>query len=137
MSTLGSWVIAFSVVIILVATALGALIGLKDASTRITTGLISGVRFTPIGLIVIMTQLHGQGTYLAPALVFALIDTLIPFVLGAEIGPARQGLGAEVGVGCTDDQSCSQLGDRHAVAPACRGHQGHLGVRTPSGSQPP
>lgn len=85
-SILGSWVILFSVVIILVTTALGALVGLKDPTTRITSGLLSGMRFTPIGFIVITSQLHGQGKYLAPALVYGLIDTIIPFALGVEIG---------------------------------------------------
>ena len=44
------------------------------------------MRFTPIGLLVISTVLHNQGTYLTPALVAGFIDTVVPFAIAAEIG---------------------------------------------------
>ncbi|WP_345802627.1 hypothetical protein AAIB33_05920 [Microbacterium sp. AZCO] len=44
------------------------------------------MRFTPIGLVVISTVLGNKGAYLTPALMFALIDTVVPFLAGAEIG---------------------------------------------------
>jgi hypothetical protein len=44
------------------------------------------MRFTPIGLLVISTVLHNQGVYLTPALVAGFIDTVVPFVIAAEIG---------------------------------------------------
>ena len=44
------------------------------------------MRFTPIGLLVISTVLHNQGAYLTPALVAGFIDTVVPFLIAAEIG---------------------------------------------------
>jgi predicted Na+-dependent transporter len=83
---IGWWVIVCSVVVILINAALGWLVGLKDRPTAISASMISAMRFTPVGLIIIGTQLHAQSAYLAPALVFGLVDTIIPFFLGAEIG---------------------------------------------------
>ena len=39
-----------------------------------------------LGLFVIATVLKNQSAYLAPALIFCLLDTFIPFGAGAEIG---------------------------------------------------
>jgi hypothetical protein len=50
--------------------------------------MVSGMRFTPIGLVVIASVLKNQGAYLTPALIFALVDTVIPFLAGIEIGRA-------------------------------------------------
>ena len=52
----------------------------------ITSSNIAAMRFTPIGLLVISTVLHNQGGYLTPALVAGFIDTVVPFVIAAEIG---------------------------------------------------
>jgi hypothetical protein len=35
---------------------------------------------------VISTVRHNKSAYLAPALMFALVDTIIPFAIGAELG---------------------------------------------------
>jgi BASS family bile acid:Na+ symporter len=85
-SLLGSWVLVAATVMILVFMALGALIGLKDRSTAISGAMVTGMRFQPIGLIIITTQLAGNSAYLAPALVFALIDTFLMFGIGIELG---------------------------------------------------
>jgi len=50
--------------------------------------MLSSLRFTPVGLFVIATVLKNQSAYLAPALIFCLLDTFIPFGAGAEIGRA-------------------------------------------------
>ena len=39
-----------------------------------------------VGLIVIATLPGNQGSYLVPALIFALVDTFVPILVGAEIG---------------------------------------------------
>ena len=83
---LGSWVLVAATVMILVFMALGTLIGLRDRPTAISGAMVTGMRFQPIGLIIIMTQLNGNGAYLAPALVFALIDTVLMFGIGLELG---------------------------------------------------
>jgi predicted Na+-dependent transporter len=85
-SLIGSWVIVAATLMILVFMALGALIGLKDRPTAISGAMVTGMRFQPIGLIIITTQLHGNSAYLAPALVFALIDTFLMFGIGIELG---------------------------------------------------
>jgi len=93
---LGSWVLVASLVIIAIALTLGLLLGGKDGQTRTTTGLVSGMRFGSLGLIIIGTQLGGNPDYLGPALVFALLDVLLPIVLAIEIG-RRVHLGTPAG----------------------------------------
>jgi BASS family bile acid:Na+ symporter len=82
----GSWVLVASIVIAAIALALGTLLGRKSAETRTTTGLVSGMRFGSLGLIIIGTQLNGNAGYLGPALVFTLLDFVLPLVLAIEIG---------------------------------------------------
>ena len=85
-SVVGSWVVLASVVIVVAYVVLGWAVAFRNQQAAVTISMMSAMRFTPIGLVVISTVLHNQGGYLAPALVFALIDTIIPFVTGAEIG---------------------------------------------------
>jgi predicted Na+-dependent transporter len=82
----GSWVLVASVVIVAISVVLGLLLGGKNPATRNVTGLVSGMRFGSLGLIIIGTQLGGDADYLGPAIVFALIDFVLPFVLAIEIG---------------------------------------------------
>ena len=70
---------------IAVALVLGVLLGGKNHQTKTTTGLVSGMRFGSLGLIIIGTQLGGDPHYLGPALVFALLDVLLPIVLALEL----------------------------------------------------
>ena len=85
-AVLGSWVILASVLIIVVYAVLGSAIAFRHQQTAITSSNIAAMRFTPIGLLVISTVLHNQGAYLTPALVAGFIDTVVPFVIAAEIG---------------------------------------------------
>lgn len=88
-SAIGSWVIAASVIIVIVCMTLGWLAGrVGDAHAAITISMVAGMRFTPVGLIVIATVLHNDGAYLIPALIFSLVCTVIPIVLGLELGRA-------------------------------------------------
>ena len=82
----GSWVILASVVLIVVYAALGWAVAFRNQQLAITISNITAMRFTPIGLLVISTVLHNQGAYLTPALVAGFIDTVVPFVIAAEIG---------------------------------------------------
>ena len=75
-----------SAVIIIVYIALGWAVAFRNRSAAVTISMVSAMRFTPIGLVVISTVLHNQGVYMTPALMFALVDTIIPFVVGAELG---------------------------------------------------
>jgi bile acid:Na+ symporter, BASS family len=85
-SMFGSWVIVTAIVIIILAGVLGLLLGGKNVETRTTTGLVSAFRFGSLGLIIIGTQLDGNPTYLGPAIVFALVDFILPLALAVEIG---------------------------------------------------
>ncbi|HEV7495930.1 bile acid:sodium symporter [Baekduia sp.] len=85
-SLLGSWVLLASALTAIVAVALGGVVGRADPETRTTTGLVSGLRFGSLGLIIIGTQLHGNADYLGPAIVFSLVDLIIVLLLSVEIG---------------------------------------------------
>jgi BASS family bile acid:Na+ symporter len=89
-SLFGSWVLLASVLTAIVGVALGALVGRADAETCTTTGLVSGLRFGSLGLIIIGTQLNGNAAYLGPALVFSLIDLIVVLFLAVEIGRHTQ-----------------------------------------------
>jgi BASS family bile acid:Na+ symporter len=89
-SVIGSWVILASVLIIIAYAVLGAVVGLPERPIVITTSLMSASKFTPVGLVVIATVLHNQSAYLTPALVFVLVDTIVPLALGVEIGHRHQ-----------------------------------------------
>jgi BASS family bile acid:Na+ symporter len=82
----GSWVLVASIMIVAIALALGMLLGGKHAEARTATGLVSAMRFGSLGLIIIGTQLNGNPSYLGPALVFTLLDFVLPLVLAIEIG---------------------------------------------------
>jgi predicted Na+-dependent transporter len=85
-SLFGSWVLLASVLIAIAGVGLGALVGRSDAETRNTTGLVSGLRFGSLGLIIIGTQLKGNSAYLGPAIVFSLVDLIVVLFLAVEIG---------------------------------------------------
>ena len=90
-SLLGSWVLVAASVMILVFMGLGFLVGWRDRSVALSSSMVTGMRFQPIGLIIITTQLGGNSAYLAPALVFALIDTFLMFGIGIEVGRRQPG----------------------------------------------
>jgi bile acid:Na+ symporter, BASS family len=83
---LGSWVLAASVLTIAVGLVLGVLLGGNNAGTRTTTSLVTAMRFGSLGLIIIGTQLGGNADYLGPAIVFTMLDFVLPFVLAIELG---------------------------------------------------
>jgi BASS family bile acid:Na+ symporter len=85
-SLLGSRVLIASLVVVVVSLALGFAVGGKNAAARASTGLVSGVRFTALGMIIIGTQLHGDSSYLGPAIVFALVDMIVVMIVALEIG---------------------------------------------------
>ena len=76
-----SRVMLASVVIVVFAVASGMLIGGRDAATRATAGLVSGMRFAALGLVIIATQLDGRPSVLGPAIVYGLTDMVIALAL--------------------------------------------------------
>jgi BASS family bile acid:Na+ symporter len=85
-SLLGSRVLVASIVVSAVATGAGFLAGGRSAPTRTTAGIISGMRFGSLGLIIIGTQLNGNPDYLGPAILFALVDMIVVMFVAVEIG---------------------------------------------------
>jgi len=73
----GSRVMLVSVGMVVFAVGSGMLVGGRDAATRTTSGLVSGMRFAALGLVIISTQLDGRASVLGPAIVYALIDMLV------------------------------------------------------------
>ena len=51
-----------------------------------TTGLVSAMRFGSLGPIIIGTQLDGNPAFLGPAIVFTMLDLVLPFLLAIELG---------------------------------------------------
>jgi len=85
-SQVGSWTIFVSILLVLSFMGLGALIGLRDRPTAFSGATVTGMRFTPLGMIVIATQLDNNSAYLAPTLVMGLVTTFLIIGIGAEIG---------------------------------------------------
>lgn len=83
---LGSWVIVTAVVIVIVGLLAGAAIGGKNPNTRNATTLVSGMRFSSLGLIIIGTQLGGGANYMGPAITFSLVGLILPMLLAVEMG---------------------------------------------------
>jgi predicted Na+-dependent transporter len=101
-SLLGSWVLLASALTAIVGVLLGAIVGRSDAETRTTTGLVSGLRFGSLGLIIIGTQLKGNAAYLGPAIVFSLIDLIVVLFLAVEIGRRSGSAAPATGSNATD-----------------------------------
>ena len=76
-----SRVMLASVAIVVFAVVSGMLIGGRDAATRATAGLVSGMRFAALGLVIIATQLDGRPSVLGPAIVYGLTDMVIAIAL--------------------------------------------------------
>ncbi len=85
-SMFGSRVLLAALIVAVVSVTAGLLIGGKDATSRASTGLVSGMRFGSLGLIIIGTQLHGNPSYLGPAIVFVFVDMLVVIFLAVEMG---------------------------------------------------
>ncbi len=85
-SMFGSRVLLASLVVVVVALAAGYFAGGRNPAARASTGLVSGMRFGSLGLIIIGTQLHGNPSYLGPAIVFALVDMVVVVFIAVEVG---------------------------------------------------
>ena len=91
-SLLGSRANLASLVIVVIALALGYVIGWKDAAARKAGALVTGIRFASLGLIIIGTELNGKSAVLGPAIVFALLDLIVCMAVAIEIGKRAKSL---------------------------------------------
>jgi bile acid:Na+ symporter, BASS family len=93
LSVLDSWVLPTALAIAGVGLGLGLLVGLLDAPTRITTSLVTGTRFSALGLIIVGSEFRDQPEYLASAITFSLVDFAVMLAVAIDIGrrvPQRQ-----------------------------------------------
>ena len=90
---LGSGVLPLSLLIIVAGIAAGAALPWADGTRRAAAGLVSGTRFSALGLIVISTELRNMPDYLGPAILFTLTELLV--ITGLAIALARRAAPAE------------------------------------------
>ena len=86
LSVLTSWVLPAALTIVGVGLGLGLLAGRADASTRITTSLVTGTRFSALGLIIVGSQFPDRPEYLASAITFSLVDFVVMIAVAVGIG---------------------------------------------------
>jgi BASS family bile acid:Na+ symporter len=87
LSVLDSAVVPAALAITGLALGLGSLVGIADRPTRITTSLITGTRFSALGLIIASTQFAGRPEYLAAAITFSLVDLVVMIVASVAVRP--------------------------------------------------
>jgi BASS family bile acid:Na+ symporter len=89
LSVIGSWVLPAALGIAVLGLGLGLLVGIGDGPTRITISLISGTRFSALGLIIVATEFPGRDEVLAPALMFTLVDFVVMIAVAVGIRRVR------------------------------------------------
>jgi bile acid:Na+ symporter, BASS family len=87
LSMLGSWVPVVVLMIVGLGLWLGLLVGLTDGPTRVTTSLVSGTRFSALGLIIVGTDYPARSEQLAAAITFSLIDLAAMLAVAVAIRP--------------------------------------------------
>lgn len=85
-SVLDSWVLPTALVIAGVGLGSGLLVGGADGPTRITTGLVTGTRFSALGLIIVGTEFADRPEYVASAITFSLIDFAVMLTVAVGAG---------------------------------------------------
>jgi bile acid:Na+ symporter, BASS family len=74
----GHWtIVATAAIVACTAVSLGWLAGGKEPAIRTATAIVTGKRFTSLGLVVIGTQLGADPAVLGPAVTYALVDFAI------------------------------------------------------------
>jgi predicted Na+-dependent transporter len=86
LSVLGSWVLPTSLAIVGLGLASGLLLGIADGPTRVTTSLVTGTRFSALGLSIVAAEFPDRPEYLASAITFSLVDVVVMLVIAIGIG---------------------------------------------------
>ena len=89
---LRSWVPFAALLTCLAGLTLGYATPRRDSQTRATVSIVTGTRFSALGLLVIATSLHDAPRYLSPAILAALVNLGVPmiFALLLSRGASRQ-----------------------------------------------
>lgn len=87
-SVLDSWVLPTALVIAAAGLLLGLLVGGSDGPTRITTSLVTGTRFSALGLLIVGSQFPDRPEYVASAITFSLVDFVV--MLAVSLGAGHQ-----------------------------------------------
>lgn len=77
---LQSWVPFAALLTCLAGLTLGYVGPWRDAPTRATVSIVTGTRFSALGLLVIATAFHDAPRYLSPALLAALVNLGVPMI---------------------------------------------------------
>lgn len=90
---LQSWVPFAALLTCLAGLMLGYATPRRDPQTRATVSIVTGTRFSALGLLVIATALHDAPRYLSPAILAALVNLGVPmiFALLLSRGALRRG----------------------------------------------
>jgi bile acid:Na+ symporter, BASS family len=86
LSALGSWVLPTSLAIVGLGLASGLLVGIADGPTRVSTSLVTGTRFSALGLSIVAAEFPDRPEYLASAITFSLVDVLVMLMIAVGIG---------------------------------------------------
>jgi BASS family bile acid:Na+ symporter len=87
LSVLASWVLPAALAITGLGLGLGLLVGGADEPTRVTTSLVSGMRFSALGLLLVGAQYPERSEYLASAITFSLVDFIVMLGVAIAIRP--------------------------------------------------
>jgi bile acid:Na+ symporter, BASS family len=87
LSVLASWVLPAALAITGLGLGLGLVIGGADEPTRITTSLVSGTRFSALGLLLVGAQYPERSEFLASAITFSLVDFIVMLGVAVAIRP--------------------------------------------------
>ena len=77
---LQSWVPLAALLTCLAGLTIGYATPRRDPLTRATVSIVTGTRFSALGLLVIATALHDAPRYLSPAIVAALVNLAAPMI---------------------------------------------------------
>ena len=75
-----------SLVVVGLGLASGLLLGIADGPTRVTTSLVTGTRFSALGLSIVAAEFPDRPEYLASAITFSLVDVVVMLVIAVGIG---------------------------------------------------
>ena len=68
----------------------------RERADATTASLVSGMRFAALALVLISTSVNDDPAYLAPALVYSLLDLVVSIGVGLWLGRHARGLATTI-----------------------------------------